>query len=69
MDKKGWIPVGEWLPATTKTVLVACEKGLLYLALFENGAWWGAEDGVECSHYVDGYQPIAWQPLPEPYHA
>ena len=69
VDKNGWIPVEERLPTTTKVVLVTCKKELFYLALFEKGAWWGAEDGMECSRYVDGYQPIAWQPLPEPYSA
>lgn len=66
-----WIPCSEKLPETDKNrkYLVCGEKGGIYIAEFVcktiNGdplgmSWWSAR-GRYCPN------PIAWQPLPEPY--
>lgn len=55
----GWIPVGERLPAEGEEVLITTDVGLI------------ATGYIHCCEWITGVEPdypIAWRPLPEPYH-
>ena len=56
----GWIPAGERLPDNNESVLVTTDMGLIASGYIAHGTW--------ITDQEPDY-PIAWRPLPEPYHA
>ena len=55
----GWIPVEERLPAEGEEVLITTDVGLIATGYIHCGDWITS---------VEPDYPIAWRPLPEPYH-
>ena len=60
MENDGWIPVDERLPDNSEDVLVTTDVGLITFGYLLNGKW--------ITDQEPDY-PIAWRPLPEPYHS
>ena len=55
----GWIPVERRLPDNNEDVLVTTDVGLITFGYVSHGKW--------ITDQEPDY-PIAWRPLPEPYH-
>lgn len=55
----GWTPVEEALPDNNENVLVTTDMGLIASGYIAHGTW--------ITDQEPDY-PIAWRPLPEPYH-
>lgn len=58
----GWIPCKERLPQKDETVLIDTGIGYFEIATYsgDGKTFYTEECGSSC--------PVAWQPLPEPYH-
>lgn len=58
-SNNGWIPCSERLPEAENDYIVCFVSGYIAISTFFEGMFWDAGDVIE---------PVAWQPLPEPYH-
>jgi len=65
ISRPQWIPVTERMPETNKDVLLTSWNGnSQYVGWLDDLGTWHSED----EEVIKGYEPIAWMPLPEPYH-
>lgn len=64
LEQTRWIPVNEKIPIIETDVLLTSWNGKAeYVGWIDAFGKWHADE----EEVIDGYEPLAWMPLPEPY--